>query len=264
MNHSITNLDDFVINLCEAFLGDPDHKSYMRVYRLAAQAIKELKINLLPTYESDVLKVKDNLTVTLPTRATAPISVDKYVRVGDVDCVYPLRISKDASHNVLEIVQKPANAWACPQVPESVDTSQLSQQYDYYTASGRLTAYYLPHYYGEYFAYSESRFYGEYYWGKDNPSIIVFGPNGCVSKGDNVIVRYSVSDPALNIIPIDMNPIIRTRVLQWYWEASNPSKGAYYKREFQGEIAQKQRNEQRFSYDELIDAHVRGYSSNNM
>lgn len=264
MDNNITTLDAFVTNILEGFLGDSQHKLYARVYRLSAMAIKELRLNLLPTYKSNVFQVAENLTVALPSEAMAPISVDKYIRVGNTDCVYPLRLVKDVSQNVYEIVQKPANAWACPEVPDSVDPDTLTHSYDYYSNSGTRTAFYMPHYYGEYFGYSESRYYGQYYWDKTNPDVVVFGPGGCISIGDNVIIRYSVSDAQLNILPIDMVPIIRTRVLQWYWEASNTSKSQYYKREFQGEIAQRQRGLNTFDYDELIDAHIRGYSSNNV
>lgn len=262
-NNRLMTLDRFVRDICIE-LGDMDaSKNYLRVYSIAIRVLDDFSENMLAVYKTALLTVKDNSTVDMPDDAISPKSLDKYIRIGNNDFVYPLIKSSNVDVNVHEIVSVPQNAFACPEVPESVDVNELSQQYRY-VGAGIDSAYYLPHYYGEYYGYHQNRYYGRWYWHEEDPGRVIIDPSGCLRGGDKALLTYKVADMSYNLIKKAEYFMISRRVLQIYWQSINNSKAMMYFDQFRREIRQYKKTKEDFRYEDIIKAFQQGYASSNM
>lgn len=254
-------LDDLVRDLCAA-IGDTEAKLfYTQITRLAIHAIDSLNLRVIPNFRSTKGVVESNLTVSLPEDCIKVAKAAKYLEVGGSPCVYPLGRSDDADMVANQMVVNSPQDLNCPETPPTASGCDIGIDWIGYNGS-TLGTYYMGSYYGEQYGYSESRFFGLYVDDRTN-NRLVFPSGYCISEGDWVLYTYKSTneDQKFQMITIDLYPMIRHRVLGWFWENTDPGKSMNHFRKFRMELREYKRMHTSRSYDDILDSITRGYQT---
>ena len=252
-------LDDLVRDLCDS-LGDSEARLfYTRILRLSIHAIDSLHLRVISNFRSTKAVVKSNLTTDLPSDCIKVAKVAKYLEIDGVPCTYPLGRTDDNFQVAGELIIRNPQNLSCDQTPPSTDQCLLGDELIYWPGSS-LGTYYLGTYYGEEYGQKTSRFFGLYYDDRENNRLI-FPAGYCIQEDDWVVFTYKSTneDAKFSLITIDMYPMLRHRVLSWFWENQDRGKSMDHFQKFRMEVKEYQKSKTSRSYEDIIDAITSGY-----
>lgn len=254
-------LDDLVRDLCDA-VGDAESKQfYTKMTRLSIHAIDSLNLRVIPNFRTEKAIVGSNLTISLPMDCVKVAKAAKYLEVSGAPCVYPLGKSDDVDMVANQMVVNNPQDLSCPETPPTASGCDVGIDWIGYDG-GVLGTYYMGTYYGEQYGYSESRFFGLYVEDRENNRLI-FPTGYCVREGDWILFTYKSTneDQKFEMITIDLYPMLRHRVLSWFWENTDPGKSHTHFRKFRMELREYNRMHTSRSYDDILDSITRGYKT---
>lgn len=247
-----TTLDNFIRNLA-AFVDDPEAKrTYTKFLRITLEELESLNLTTIPDVKSKIFTVDENNIITLPADAINPVKAGKYVDISGVAGVYPLG-KKGAGY---ELAIKPNNGFSCE--PNNITNTKVVFSYENHNSNEVLNLFYINSFYGEDYSYREDRVFG--YWTYDKEWNRMIFEDGTIQPGDSVVVQYSVYNDDFKLIPLEVKPMLRHKVLYWFYSNSNRIKAEMHFRKFKMEYARYKRNRKGgYSYDDYINALQKGY-----
>ena len=243
------SIDDF-IRTCAAIAGDPEAKySYVKLLRITTSILGDFQFGILPNIITVDRVVQTNGTILLPNDTIQPLYVAQIKNCGGNRILFPFgarynQVNPDREHfldcDVTEIGDD-----VCP--------------CEFYNYSGSLSAFYLwDRFYLENYGKTTSRYFGYYYFDQSNGRLDMYGAN----VGDLFLVSVKTVNEEYKVFPREAEEVIRSRVLQMYYESSDLNKSQYYFDQFRRHIRNYKHNKQdHFGPDEWVDA-IRKEQSN--
>lgn len=208
-----TTLDSIVRDIC-SLLGDTNNEQYIRVARVAADAIEQMNLVAFPNIKSDVFTISDNLTVAMPEDCVA------IIRVGFIDnrgMIYVM----DRDDRIRRVDKYQYENQGCEpekQVPQ-VGTFVDPYAYPFLNLSSRYE------YIGERYGVSTRQSLMGVYRYNNSMNVIEFGDGSMVAPGVDIVVEYktTLGDDIHKMIPSEFKIAIQYRAMSLLTAMTNPS-----------------------------------------
>lgn len=249
--------DSFIRDICSA-LNDPEGKRlYVKALRQLGVVLRDLNFTV-PRIKSDSGVIGQALQLDMPYCCYDVIKAGRWVKVGNNDFVYPLGKRKGYEDIPEAAISSHHGGVGCSEIPETVEAENFIPYYNF-QGYGVANFGYIGHYYGEYYAFRQSRFYS-YFVYNENLNRIEIVDNGFIKPGHVVVYSYlSAEDDYL--IPIEMEMVVRYRVMELMAEGENPRKASYYFNQYRRHLRQYNDRKDTYSYQDYLDALTSEYST---
>lgn len=229
-----------------SLLGDDSDRKYVRVLRILKTCLTQLQLTVIPVkIKTEKFVISDNLTIDLPG------TVSRVLKVGVHNGGVRLLILSE-----MDVVREdltPGCTCGASTTPTTLDNLDITD----YCCACTFHNCGLGERYGRW----HNPDYGFYKYDQDNNRLVF--ASGWLNAGQVVYVEYQAdaSEDSLDLIPIDAEMMLQSRVLENYFRPMNPGLAAQYHQNFEIEIREYKRKHLEKSHDEIIRAVSRGYKS---
>lgn len=239
-----------VVKEITASIEDASHSSELKVARLIGPAIREMSYNLSASFRTVRVAVQSNGTAPMPDDTIRPVKAFIERTAGGSTVIFQL------GNMELYDGELPSSL-SCDDIEPLPASSATITLPNFYNSPEHPFSFFNP-YFSEQYGRRDTRFFG--FWGyRATENQVEFSG---VGTGESVIVVYESSAEVSKLVADVAIPVIRARVLQQYFEATNPSKSQYYHAELRrARAAYKRYKLSGVSYEDYLDWVTSSYSN---
>lgn len=217
-------LDSLTRDICAIGFNDPEARDYVMVSRAVHRAVEQLNFLITPPIKSVELTINDNYTVDLPGDCVEPIKVGVIV-----NGILRIMGRDDNLYNLAVIQNTPNFGCDCNTIVTTSSTVDTSESCHVCTFHGS----HLGELYGlrpRMFSNGKFKFDSAF-------NRLIMGSGYDIEAGGSIVVEYISMTTADDLCLIDKRlfPCIRSRVVSWLKQNSNPSESAIADRHFKVE-----------------------------
>lgn len=239
-----------VVKEITASIEDPSHSSELKVARLIGPVIREMAYNIAPSFRTARVAVESNGSAPMPDDTIRPVKAFIERTVGDERVIFQI------GNMELYDDDLPSSLSCGDITPLPASMASISLP-NFYNTPEQPFRFFNPYFLEEY-GRRDTRFFG--FWGyRAQQNRIEFSG---VGTGESIIVVYESSANTAKVVADVAIPVIRARVLQQYYEATNPGKSQYYHLELRrARAAYKRYQLSGVSYEDYLDWVTSSYSN---
>lgn len=235
-----------VVKEIQASVEDPSHSAEIKIARLIGPVMREMAYNIAPSFRTIRAAVQSNGTAPMPDDTARPVKAFIERIAGEDKVLFQLG-------NIELHSESPC--LSCNDI-EPLPVSSLMLP-NFYNSPERPFRFFNP-YFSEQYGRRETRFFGFWGYNARENQLELSG----VSTGEAIIVVYESTSNISNMVADIAIPVIRARVLQQYFEGTNPNKSQYYHLELRrARAAYKRYQLSGVSYEDYLDWATSSYSN---
>lgn len=220
--------DDVIMDICAA-ASDPSGRHKVAFSRFLRNAMEEMNLYAMPTSESQLMRIGDNLTVKLPDEA-----ID-FIKAGVVDESGQIRVLGVNDKLRRSVKSAVPTSCSCGKATSTASAAAPAVPCDYCSFLLFPSVWGYGSYYGERYGLIPNSFpNGEVRYDR-NSNTLEFGSGYDISAGGEVVVEYklAVGAKSLDEIPSEMTNILLHKVLSTWFASKSPDTSAYHFQMFQ-------------------------------
>ena len=248
-------VDSVVTDIVASIGLSPSDRGYVGMTRVLLRTLDELSYNITPTVKSTVVEVKDNLTIDYPSDAYSILSAGVCLSDGSVAILGRLNHSQVSPDKPSTCSCTACGGEATNNTDPAANASDVCPDCIFFNyVEGNV-------YTGELYGFVEEGYpYGRYYDNKEEQRLEF---NSAIRAGNNIAIKYhlAVDKHSHKLIPVDAYPLVRTKTLATYYQASNPRKAQMFERLYGRELRLLKKRTMRYRYKDYIDALTSEYTN---
>lgn len=232
----LISVHDIALDVCSQ-LGDESTKQLHKIMRMGARAAEQLNLRFNVQVRTEMFRLSENMTITLPEKALKPIKTGKVVN-GKLDLF-------DISGELF--TESMVQGCVCEDTP-NYDIICPVHTMNNCCSQGSI--------YGTYCATGSRLYIGKARWKPENNTI--YYDTAGVDVGEYLLVEYQLEgDEQACMVPSVLREGMIQRILMWYNEERNPRVSMLNERRFVIELNEAKKTMETWTYDDLIKA-IRG------